>query len=88
MRSGKYRPMFRFFFWLFVAVCIGLGYLGAQEPTDATNWISRLFSLYYFGFFLAILPALGLFEKTLPMPKTIADAVLAKNSPAKNAVAA
>ncbi len=79
VRSGKYRPMFRFFFWLFVAVCVGLGYLGAQEPTDATNWISRLFSLYYFGFFFAVLPVLGLFEKTSPMPKSIADAVLAKN---------
>ena len=31
-RSSKYRPLAKQFFWIFVAVCIGLGYLGAQPP--------------------------------------------------------
>ena len=29
VRSAKYRPMFKWFFWLFVFTCFALGYLGA-----------------------------------------------------------
>jgi len=79
VKSAKYRPTFRFFFWIFVAVGVGLGYLGSQEPNDTSNWIARALTLYYFAFFIVIMPWLGLVEKTKPMPKTIADAVLAKH---------
>ena len=34
VKSAKYRPSYRFFFWVFVAICVGLGYLGSQEPTE------------------------------------------------------
>ena len=89
VKSAKYRPTFRVFFWVFVAVGIGLGYLGSQEPTDTSNWIARALTFYYFAFFIVIMPWLGLVEKTKPMPKTIADAVLAKHgAPANIGVAA
>jgi ubiquinol-cytochrome c reductase cytochrome b subunit len=39
-------------------------------------WLSRVASLYYFAFFLVILPLLGLFEKPLPVPETIATPAL------------
>ena len=39
-------------------------------------WLSRAASLYYFVFFLVILPLLGLFEKPLPVPETIATPAL------------
>jgi ubiquinol-cytochrome c reductase cytochrome b/c1 subunit len=39
-----------------------------------------LLTIWYFAHFLIILPLLGLFEKTLPLPASIADAVLAKQS--------
>ena len=32
VRSARYRPLYRQFFWIFVVVCIGLGYLGSQPP--------------------------------------------------------
>ena len=32
VRSGTYRPIFKQFFWVFVPVCIGLGYLGSKPP--------------------------------------------------------
>jgi ubiquinol-cytochrome c reductase cytochrome b subunit len=32
VRSARYRPIYRQFFWMFVAVCIGLGWAGAQTP--------------------------------------------------------
>ena len=39
-------------------------------------WLSRIATLYYFGFFLVILPVLGLIEKPLPVPETIAAPAL------------
>ncbi len=82
VRSGKYRPLFRFFFWVFVVCCIGLGYLGSQEVSDATTLAARILAFGYFGFLVVALPLLGLIEKTKPMPASIADAVLAKNGEA------
>ena len=32
VRSARYRPLFKQFFWLFVIVCIGLGWLGGRPP--------------------------------------------------------
>ncbi len=32
VRSAVFRPIYRQFFWIFVLVCIGLGYLGSQPP--------------------------------------------------------
>jgi ubiquinol-cytochrome c reductase cytochrome b/c1 subunit len=82
VRSGKYRPVFRVFFWVFVAVCLGLGWLGSQEVTDNATLAARLLAFCYFAFFLIVLPLLGLFEKTRPLPASIADAVLAKGASA------
>jgi ubiquinol-cytochrome c reductase cytochrome b/c1 subunit len=81
VKSGKYRPLFRFFFWIFVVCCVGLGYLGSQEVSDGTTLVARILAVGYFGFLVIVLPLLGLIEKTKPMPATIADAVLAKSSP-------
>ena len=78
VKSAKYRPLFRFFFWVFVACCVGLGYLGSQEVSDGTTLVARILAVGYFGFLLIVLPLLGLIEKTKPMPASIADAVLAK----------
>jgi ubiquinol-cytochrome c reductase cytochrome b subunit len=85
VKSAKYRPTYRVFFWLFVVVCVGLGYLGSQEPNDTTNLVARILTVGYFGFFLIVLPWLSVAEKTKPVPASIADAVLAKSgaAPAK-----
>ncbi len=79
VKSAKYRPVYKFFFWVFVAVCVGLGYLGSQEVSDSATLIARILSFCYFAFFLIVLPLLGLFEKTRPLPASIADSVLAGN---------
>jgi hypothetical protein len=38
-RSSKYRPLAKQFFWIFVVVCLGLGWLGAK-PAESTSPIS------------------------------------------------
>jgi len=82
VRSAKYRPLFRVCFWLFLACCVGLGWLGSQEVNDATTLAARVLAVGYFGFLIVVLPLLGLVEKTKPMPASIADAVLAKRGEA------
>ena len=39
-------------------------------------WLSRVGTFYYFAFFVVILPLLGLIEKPLPVPETIATPAL------------
>jgi ubiquinol-cytochrome c reductase cytochrome b/c1 subunit len=80
VRSGKYRPVFKVFFWAFVLCCLGLGYLGAQPPEGGYTLAAQLLAIYYFGFFLVILPVLGIFETAKTPPASIADAVLSGKS--------
>jgi ubiquinol-cytochrome c reductase cytochrome b/c1 subunit len=82
VKSAKYRPTYRFFFWVFVLICIGLGYLGSQEPTAGLAMIARILGTGYFAFFLVIMPVLSFTERTKPIPASIADAVLGKTKTA------
>ena len=43
--------------------------------------IARIFTVYYFAFFLVILPVLGKVERTKPLPNSIAESVLAESKP-------
>ncbi len=44
---------------------------------------ARILTVYYFAHFLIILPLLGLFEKTKPLPNSISESVLKAGAPAK-----
>ncbi len=77
VRSGHFRPIFRWFYYAFVLCCIGLGYFGGK-PAEGTYVIgARILTAYYFAYFLVILPLLGKYEKPLPLPKSIGESVLA-----------
>ena len=45
VRSAKYRPVYKVFFWIFVATCVGLGYLGAMPAEGGYVLASRLLTL-------------------------------------------
>jgi ubiquinol-cytochrome c reductase cytochrome b subunit len=88
VRSAAYRPLYRQFFWIFVATCIGLGYLGSQPPEGGYVIAARILTAYYFIHFLVILPLLGLFETPKPRPASISEAVLGGSGrPAASAAA-
>ena len=78
VKSASFRPVYKVFFWVFVLVSIGLGYLGAMPAEGGYVIAARILTAYYFGFFLLIMPLLGMFETPKAVPATIADAVLAK----------
>jgi ubiquinol-cytochrome c reductase cytochrome b/c1 subunit len=77
-RSSKYRPLAKQFFWIFVAVCIGLGYLGAKPPEGIYVVAGRVLTFAYFAYFLIVLPILSRIEKARPLPNSIAEDVLRK----------
>jgi ubiquinol-cytochrome c reductase cytochrome b subunit len=81
VRSGTYRPIFKQFFWVFVIVCIGLGYLGSKPAEGIYVFWARILTAYYFIHFIVILPLLGLLENPKPLPPSISDSVLAKKKP-------
>ena len=62
IRGAAYRPLFRAFFWLFVADFLMLTFLGAQHATETYVLLSRICSIYYFGYFLIIIPAIAYIE--------------------------
>jgi len=71
VRSGRYRPRFRWWFWLLVLDFLILTWCGGQPPEGMVPRISAFATTYWFAYFLVILPILGLTEKPLPQPETI-----------------
>ena len=88
VRSAKYRPLFKQFYWLFLANFLLLGYLGAQPAEGIYVIISRIATIYYFVHFIIILPVLGFVEKTKPLPKSISEPVLSEKERAAKAATA
>jgi ubiquinol-cytochrome c reductase cytochrome b/c1 subunit len=77
-RSSRYRPLAKQFFWIFVVVCVLLGYLGSQPPEGIYVIAGRILTVCYFSYFLILLPLLSRIEKPRPVPNSIADDVIAK----------
>ena len=48
-----------------------LGYVGSQPAEGILPTIGLIGTIFYFVFFLIILPWLGKVEKTLPLPESI-----------------
>ncbi|MFZ5609179.1 MAG: cytochrome b [Pseudomonadota bacterium] len=78
IRSARFRPAYRLFFWVLVADCILLTMVGGRPPEGVWATLGRLGTAYYFFHFLILLPLLGWLETPKPMPPSIAQAVLKK----------
>jgi quinol-cytochrome oxidoreductase complex cytochrome b subunit len=76
VRSARFRPFYKYFFWLWVLDCILLGYVGAHPPEGGYVILGQLGTAYYYVFFLILLPLLGKLERPLPLPKSISEPVL------------
>lgn len=76
VRSARYRPYYKWFFWLFVVSCLALGYLGSLPAEGVYVTWTRIFTAIYFAFFLIVMPFLSLWETPSRMPGSISEAVL------------
>src|SRR4051794_2383120 len=81
VKSATFRPLYKQFFWVFVLVCLGLGYLGSRPAEGGYVIAGRILTAYYFIHFLIILPLLGLVETPRPLPNSISESVLKRSGP-------
>ncbi|MHA1597338.1 MAG: cytochrome b [Alphaproteobacteria bacterium] len=76
VRSAKFRPIYKQFFWLFVADCLILGYVGMKPPEGFLVPLGQAATAFYFAYFLIIIPLIGKLEKPRAVPNSISEAVL------------
>ena len=79
VRSGRYRPMFKWWFIVLVIDFFVLMWAGAMPAEGLIPLISLIGTIYWFAYFLVVLPLLGLFEEPLPQPVTIEEDFDAKH---------
>ncbi|MEZ8007047.1 MAG: cytochrome b N-terminal domain-containing protein [Amylibacter sp.] len=85
VRSGRYRPTFKIAFWILGFDFMLLMWCGAQPAEGLVPLVSLIGAVYWFAYFLVILPILGWTEKTLPIPETIEADFDAHYPPKSNA---
>ena len=76
VRSATFRPIYKLLFWVFLADCVVLGWVGAQHPEGLPLLLGRIGTAYYFIHFLVVLPLLSKFETPKPLPESISAPVL------------
>ena len=54
--APRFKPVFCMLFWMFISDVLWLGYLGGQPANEINIWYSQFFTVYYFGYFLILLP--------------------------------
>jgi ubiquinol-cytochrome c reductase cytochrome b subunit len=82
VRSGRFRPQFKIWFWVLVLDVLVLGWCGGAPAEEPYVMISQLAAIYYFAHFLILLPLISRTERPLPLPNSITEAVLGKDDSA------
>ena len=67
-KTHKFVSVSQFFFWLFIVNVIILGFLGSCVVEQPYVILSQLATIYYFSYFLIIIPILSVFEKKVNYP--------------------
>jgi ubiquinol-cytochrome c reductase cytochrome b subunit len=85
VRSCRFRPLMKQFFWAFAVICVILGYCGSQSVDAAIAgvpllWLARIATFYYFAFFWVLMPIIGLIETPKKLPASIAQSVLGESA--------
>ena len=76
VRSARFRPIYRQLMFVFVAVVVLLGIVGAKPPEGTWVVVGRVATAYYFLHFLVLIPLLGKLERPLPLPESISSPVI------------
>jgi ubiquinol-cytochrome c reductase cytochrome b subunit len=76
VRSAKFRPIYKWVFWLLVIDVITLGYVGHNPPSGSIVTVGQIATFYYFFHFLILFPLIGKIERPRPLPTSIGAAVL------------
>ena len=65
VRGNNFRPLARFTFWMFAVDFMILGWIGQEHPEYPYSNIGSYATMFYFAYFLIIVPAVGILENTL-----------------------
>ena len=65
VRSSTFRPMFKVLFWIFIADFLILGWIGQKVVEYPFVEIGQVATVFYFFYFLVIIPFFGKFESYL-----------------------
>ena len=79
VRNTTYRPIFKLCFWLFLADFILLTWVGQKPVKDSFILLGQICTLYYFMFFLVLIPLIGSIESALAHHKATAGNKLTHN---------
>ena len=65
VRSTTFRPIFKIFYWLLVADFLILGWIGQKPVKDVYVLVGQVATVFYFLFFIILIPLIGLIENRL-----------------------
>merc|ERR1712187_610467 len=65
IRNTTFRPLFKIFFWIFIADFVILTWIGQKPVKNTFIFVGQIGTAYYFVFFLIILPLVGKLETIL-----------------------
>jgi len=65
IRGSQFRPAMKLAFWFFVVNFIILMWIGSQHPESPYLEIGQFATIFYFTWFLIIVPVIGLIENTI-----------------------
>ncbi len=76
VRSARFRPVYKWVFWLLVIDVVALGWVGANPPEGIVVTVGQIATFYYFLHMLILLPLVGKLERPRPLPSGIGAAML------------
>lgn len=65
IRSSRFRPIYKFFYWTLISCCFLLGWIGGMPVEDPYISIGQILSFYYFFYFVLFMPIIGKIEQIL-----------------------
>jgi len=65
IRNTTYRPIFKICFWIFITDFIILTWVGQKPVTEIYILVGQIATVYYFTFFLILVPLIGKVESAL-----------------------
>lgn len=65
LRSTTFRPVFKFFFWIFLINCFVLGWIGGKPIEYPYYSIGVFATLFYFFYFIGLIPSIHILDKAM-----------------------
>lgn len=65
IRGNQFRPISKFFFWMFVVTFGILFWIGSMHPVEPFVTVGQVATIFYFSWFVIFVPLIGIIENSL-----------------------